>query len=248
MTSGPPFEESSFPTLLQTESGYWWFKARARLILWTLKSKVKPIQNLVEVGCGTGYILSQIEAAFPQLTTTGTEYFQSSVILANNRLRRTEVSHLDARCMRQHNIYEVIGCFDVLEHIPEDSDVLLNFYNALIPGGYLLITVPQHQWLWSPSDDYAHHVRRYSKPQLNCMIQSAGFKLVYTTSFVSLLLPLMIVQRYLSRHKQYVPENEFKIHPLLNIIFSLVMHLELVLIRLGAHFPVGGSRLILAAK
>jgi hypothetical protein len=65
---------------------------------------------------------------------------------------------------------------------------------------------------------------------------------------VSLLLPLMALQRLSSRNQNYNRDNEFKISPLLNTALYLVMRLELILLRLGLRFPAGGSLLLLARK
>ena len=150
--------------------------------------------------------------------------------------------------MSDENFYDCIGSFDVVEHIHADEIVLRNFYHALRPGGFLFLTVPQHPWLWSSADEYAHHVRRYTENELRQKILHAGFNIEYSTSFVSLLLPLMSLQRFLMRNKNYNPDYEFKIHPLLNRLLYLVMLLELILLRLGLRFFAGGSLLVLARK
>jgi len=150
--------------------------------------------------------------------------------------------------MAEQDAYDCIGSFDVIEHIDADETVLSNFHRALRPGGFLLLTVPQHPWLWSAADDYAHHKRRYTVQELRRKILHAGFRIEYCTSFVSLLLPLMALQRLSTRSQNYNPDDEFKISPLLNAALYLVMQLELILLRLGLRFPAGGSLLLLARK
>jgi 2-polyprenyl-3-methyl-5-hydroxy-6-metoxy-1,4-benzoquinol methylase len=39
---------------------------------------------------------------------------------------------------------DLIVCVDVMEHIVEDVKVFQNYYNALKPGGYLLINILQY--------------------------------------------------------------------------------------------------------
>lgn len=41
---------------------------------------------------------------------------------------------------------------------------------------------------------------------------------------------------------------EFRINPVLNKILEWLLNFELVLIRSGVNFPVGGSRLLIARK
>ena len=49
--------------------------------------------------------------------------------------------------------------FDVIEHIDEDEMVLTQMYKALQPNGGMILTVPQHPFLWSNQDEFACHVR-----------------------------------------------------------------------------------------
>ncbi len=62
--------------------------------------------------------------------------------------------------------FDVIGAFDVIEHIEEDTAALTQMYQALKPGGGLLITVPQHRFLWSAVDEMSYHKRRYHRNEL----------------------------------------------------------------------------------
>lgn len=243
-----PFPEAAFRYLAAAENRHWWFRTRNSVIIWILRSRVRKIKNFLEVGCGTGFVISGIAKAFPSLELEASEYFEDGLIFARQRVLRCKFRQLDATAMAEENVYNCIGSFDVIEHIDADECVLSNFYRALRPGGFLLLTVPQHPWLWSAADEYAHHVRRYTQPELRRKVLSAGFKIEYCTSFVSLLLPLMALQRLSLRNKDYDPDNEFKIEAILNSVLYLVMQLEFTLLRLGLRFPAGGSLLLLARK
>ena len=234
-----PFPQSAFKYLAAAESSHWWFRARNRAILWILRSRVGDIKTFLEVGCGTGFVISGIAKAFPSLELEGSEYFEDGLEFARQRVPRCRFRQLDATAMAEQDAYDCIGSFDVIEHINADETVLYNFNHALRPGGSLLLTVPQHPWLWSAADNYAHHVRRYTVQELRRKVLHAGFRIEYCTSFVSLLLPLMSLQRLSSRKQSYNPDDEFKISPLLNAALYLVMQLELALLRLGLRFPAG---------
>ena len=64
------------------------------------------------------------------------------------------------------NEFDVIGAFDVLEHIADDELVLSQMHQAVRKGGGIILTVPQHSFLWSEIDEYSRHVRRYSVSEL----------------------------------------------------------------------------------
>lgn len=243
-----PFPPGSFKGLAQAEAGHWWFRSRNRLILWVLKTRVITFSSFLEIGCGTGFVLEGISKAFPHTMLFGSEYFEEGLVHARARLPQAALSQLDATQLSEREHYDVIGAFDVIEHIEEDERVLANVSRALKPGGWLLVTVPQHRWLWSVVDEQACHVRRYTREELVGKLRSAGLSVDFVTSFVSLLVPLMWLSRWRARDESYDPMAEFRIPSWLNDLLEGVMRLELALIKLGVRWPVGGSLLLLARK
>jgi len=243
-----PFPEASFSYLAENEERHWWFRSRNEIILWALRTKARMNGAYLEVGCGSGFVLSCISRSFPSVRLYATEYYESALVYAKSRVPSCSYRQLDAAVMKDIDAYECIGCFDVLEHIERDTKVLSNFHRALRTGGYLLLTVPQHPWLWSAADSYAHHVRRYTASELRRKVKHSGFEICYCTSFVFLLLPLMTLQRLLMRNKTYEPDDEFNISSILNFGLYLVMQFEQALLCLGLRFPAGGSLLLLAQK
>jgi len=246
--SGGGFKAEYFPKLLSYEAKSFWFIARNHIILWSLRNELDDEKMYCEIGCGTGFVLSAIAEAYPLVRLTGTEIFIDGLSHASLRVPSAEILQMDARRIPYVNHFHCIGAFDVLEHIQEDKIVLSQIFSALKPKGSMLLTVPQHPWLWSSVDEYACHARRYTHHELVQKVRTAGFSICYITSFVSLLLPLMALQRLSSRYQNYNPDDELKISPLLNAALYLVMQLELALLRLGLRFPAGGSLLLLARK
>lgn len=58
--------------------------------------------------------------------------------------------------------FDTILYIDVLEHIPGDSDELIEASKRLRPNGYLVVLSPAHQWLFTAFDSAVGHVRRYT--------------------------------------------------------------------------------------
>lgn len=189
------YEAKFFAQLAPLEAKNFWFRSRNRLIIWALQRYFPQAKTFLEIGCGTGFVLSGIEQAFPKLNLYGSEIFTRGLGFAAQRLSRAELFQMDARKIPFENEFDLIGAFDVLEHIQEDATVLAQMYQATTSRGGIVLTVPQHPWLWSQADDYAHHVRRYRAQDLKTRVERAGFKVVRMTSFVSLLLPLMLISR-----------------------------------------------------
>ena len=224
---------------------------KARQVERIIRDNSLSFASLCEVGCGTGYVLSGVSQAFPRAKLFGSEIFTTGLAFAADRLPSAEFIQMDARKIPFAAEFDAVGAFDVLEHIEEDRVVLAQLHKALKPGGFMLATVPQHPCLWSPSDDHACHVRRYTRLDLHEKIETAGFSIVRSTSFITLLLPAMWASRISGKRKsteQFDPLAEFHIPAWLNTLFSKLLDVERSLIQTGIDFAVGGSRLVIAQK
>jgi trans-aconitate methyltransferase len=248
---GGGFEASYFKQLAELEGANFWFQSRNDLIQWALSKYHPDFRSLLEIGCGTGFVLSGVTEKYPEAEIFGSEIFIEGLRFASQRLPNARLMQMDARAIPFAEEFDAIGAFDVLEHIEEDETVLQEMHAALKPKGTLLVTVPQHPWLWSPLDDYAHHCRRYTASELSRKVTAAGFTVLRDTSFVSLLLPAMLASRLLSRNKsvdEIDVRTEMQLPSLLNSAFRWILRAESALIRTGLDFPLGGSRLLVARK
>lgn len=68
--------------------------------------------------------------------------------------------------------------FNVLEHIPDDEEVLRIVYDLLPPNGRFVCLVPAHPLLYGPFDRVLGHVRRYTRRELTAKLVGAGFRIV----------------------------------------------------------------------
>ena len=244
------FEGRFFHRLAEIEEGNYWFESRNRLLVWALKRYFPNFRNFLEIGCGTGFVLSGIHREFPNLVLYGCDMFVEGLTNANSRVPKAFLFQMDARNIPFAEEFDVIGGFDVLEHIEEDEKVLMQMHQALCHHGGIILSVPQHPFLWSQADDYAHHVRRYTARELRAKVENAGFEVLKITSFVSILFPLLLISRFKDRYftRKFDPMSELKINNLGNAILEKILDFERGIIRLGLSFPIGGSLLLVARK
>jgi ubiquinone/menaquinone biosynthesis C-methylase UbiE len=242
------FEAGFFAQLDAIERTHFWFAARNALIAWALNRYFPHAKTFLDVGAGTGQVVASLQRACPHLRFTVVEPFASGLAIAAERLRDVELVQADASKLPYDNEFDVAGAFDVIEHIDDDIAVLREIGRTLRPRGGLLITVPQHPFLWSPVDDYAHHRRRYTRTQLVTAVETAGFTVLRQTSFVTLLFPALLASRSTHGGKPVASWPEFHVSPAVNATGRLLMTVERQLIRAGVSLPFGGSLLLVARR
>ena len=244
------YDDALFSLLERLEPQSFWFRARNDLIVWALRQYFPQARNLLEIGCGTGFVLKGIQTACPDLDLHGGEISETGAAIARRRLPGVPIERLDALALPFAEEFDVVCAFDVLEHIEDDWEALVNLVGAARRGGGVVVTVPQHSWLWSVADEVAHHARRYSRADLCEKLRNAGLDVLRATSFVSLLLPLMFAARlrYRLGRRPYDMVSELVVGPRTGAVLESILGLERAAIRLGVSFPIGGSLLVVARK
>lgn len=150
----------------------------------------------------------------------------------------------------------LIGLFDVIEHIPDDEQVLERLKQILVPGGYLFITVPANPSLWSYTDKAAHLIKRYKLGEMENKLRSAGLEIEFITYYMTFIFPLVWFSRKLialsNRSKPMSKEQatdltmaEIKIIPLINPLLTWLLSLEARILTLRIKLPFGTSLLSL---
>lgn len=84
---------------------------------------LEPGYRVLEVGCGTGGVLSTLSKACAGGIVVGVERYFSGLPLAQKRFCRSLVQG-DARQLPFGKGFHLVGMFDVLEHIPEEDETL----------------------------------------------------------------------------------------------------------------------------
>jgi SAM-dependent methyltransferase len=241
-----------YEELAKLEAENFWFVARNRIIKWLAKRVLSVNGNYLEVGCGTGFVLQMLQKTFSGWKICATEAQPEGIEFARKRVS-ADVSffQMDACNIPFRDEFDAIGAFDVIEHIPDDVAAIAQIHSAIKPGGHFILSVPQHMFLWSKYDEAGCHFRRYSADELETKLKAAGFSILMSTSFNSLLLPLMMLSRAMKKGDEGGAVDvleELRLSYAVNFGLSVILRIEFMLIRLGVRFPFGGSRIVVALK
>jgi SAM-dependent methyltransferase len=243
------YDPELFAEIAKLEDASFWFSERDRLILWALRRYAAGMRDFLEVGCGTGHVLAAVDGAFATARCVGVEPFDAALEIARERTGGVELRRGTAASLGGDPAFDAIGCFDVLEHISDDQAALDAMAKALRPGGVLLLTVPQHPWLWSDADERAEHVRRYRRLQLIERVRNADLDVLLCSSFITTLLPLLAVSRVVRRFRPPEdPLRELRMAAWIQSLLRPAVALDRLAIRAGVSLPAGGSLLLVARR
>lgn len=248
------YPSSGFDITDDTGDSSFWVRSRMRLLKREVLQAVHGIHRprFFEIGCGIGSFLRTLSSE-STLELLGSEVCLRGLHSATARNPNIEFVQLDATAIPFTGEFDAIGAFDVIEHIEDDLSVLRGIQRALKAGGRLILTVPQHRFLWSNLDEFVHHRRRYSRTDLLSKLESAGFRATYVTSFVFTLFPLMLLSRLLDRRSKApatatVFNRQVRFSPFVNRAFDLFMRIDEAMIARRWSLPWGGTLLVVAQK
>jgi hypothetical protein len=181
-------DKGNVDSFLLEDKSYWFIHRNN--ILKTVINRFPFTSNFADIGGGNGF----------QAKFISDNFLDSKVFLMEPGYKGC----LNAKKRGLENVYNVlfqkfnfidqnvngVGLFDVLEHIEDDANFLIELKSKLPKGSYIYITVPAHKSLWSDVDDYGGHFNRYNKKMVNSLTQKTQLELVYFSYFF-MYLPIL---------------------------------------------------------
>jgi 2-polyprenyl-3-methyl-5-hydroxy-6-metoxy-1,4-benzoquinol methylase len=163
--------------LWHMEDHHFWHRARNGWILDALAAHgAPPPCSLLEVGCGSGAVSRALVQAGYQVT--GVDTAARLVEKAQERCSAAtfvvgEVAKLPEGC---RGPFQVVGFFDVLEHVEHPAGLLADALAWAAPDALVIATVPALRSLHTILDDLSGHKRRYERDELATLFASVGLR------------------------------------------------------------------------
>ena len=248
------FDKERFKSLYEMEQRHFWHVGRKEIIyalLQKLYAENLSSISMIEIGCGNGSVLQFLRSK--GINIEGADLFMEALRFCRRRgdAPLYQVDALKSPFPDGH--YDLVGLFDVIEHLDDDEAVLQEASRICKNRGRIIVTVPANKWLWSYFDVASRHKRRYSKTELRNKLQNAGFIVEKISFFVSFLLPVFAMYRIIGNMRSTGTDvsssskSEVRTIPFVNGIFLSTLRLERLLIRY-VNLPLGASLVAIARK
>jgi SAM-dependent methyltransferase len=246
------YPEALYDLVAAVESRHFWFAARNAIILRAIRRTLGPLsgQRLLDVGCGTGFVLRALEQA-------GADAWGIDMHVAALRHARRKVGGTlvwsPAERLPFLDDFDVVSLFDVIEHATDDVGLLKEARRVLRPGGSVIVTVPAGPQLWTAYDDVIGHKRRYTRAQLRAVLSASGLSPLTVDYFNCVPAWLQRLHRLTATHPEptdgpvAVVERTLAVPPRpINVALRYLLPLEAPLGRLP--FVTGASLLAVAQR
>lgn len=246
-------EKIEYRRLFERETFYWWNIGRREILKSILNRYLGSERgfSILDIGCGAG---GNIKILGEFGSVTGLDLSEEALKFAKTHGAFEELMQGDAEHLPfPDEAFGLVSAFDVLEHISDDQKAIREMFRVLQRGGFALITVPAHRWLWSRHDEALHHLRRYTTPILRKKLCSAGFRVIQHSHFVIPAIPFLLFQKTMRRIRGIVKKKETIdtydaiLPPWLNRVLIAWLFLEKV-IMCFIPIPAGSSLLMLVQK
>jgi 2-polyprenyl-3-methyl-5-hydroxy-6-metoxy-1,4-benzoquinol methylase len=239
---------------MQIEEDSFWFKHRNDIISVSVK-KHSSDKVFFDIGGGNGFVAKRLQDDL--ISTVLVEPGKLGAINSHKRgIKNILCSTLEDAGFLDNSV-DTVGLFDVVEHIKDDISFLTNINKYMKNDGYLYITVPAFNFLWSNEDNDAGHFKRYTTTEINKVLKKSGFKIVQSTYIFSILpIPVFLFRSIPSRlglnknsSKLEKHQNEHKQKKgLVNNILQRIWKWELSRVENDKKIRIGGSCFVIAKK
>jgi len=226
-----------------------WETARAKILKKILSKHCNPdsTSKFLDGGCGDVFILNFLLQGLMPKMAHGIDTNLSDEKIQELHKKYNNIHLVNKYDGIKDNKYDIIFLLDIIEHLKEEEKFINDIVCAYLEfNGYMFITVPAFQSLFSNHDVFVRHQRRYSKKELKALLNKCDLAEVASGYlFSSLILP-----RFLSCcfEKKKSVDDEFYSGPgkwkasrfitkLIEIVFNIENNILFMLSRLGIRIP-----------
>jgi SAM-dependent methyltransferase len=233
-------QEHLYKELYELESKHWWFVAKKRIVLSLMRKYINYDKNnkILDAGCGSGLMLNDLKE-FGQVY--GMDYSKEAIkfskLIFDGEIKQ---GYMPGNIPYDKNYFNGIIALDVIEHIENDQDALIDLKEHLTDNGIFVVTVPAYMILWSNHDVVHQHKRRYTLSELKEKLFHAGFKIEKISYYNSILFIPIFITRQIHRLLKVESGSDAEMpNKLVNFILKSIFSFERHILKVfNMHFGV----------
>lgn len=149
---------------------------------------IKKSSVVLDYGCGVGTLDLYFGSKCKKIV--GIDISNRAIQIAKSTLRNINIKDTNIQFQtlerfkkeNNYNKYDVIICSEVIEHVPDDTQLISDLYSYCKKGSVLFLSTPSvnsplHRLgVLKRFDDRVGHLRRYSVDGLKTVFSKTGFK------------------------------------------------------------------------
>jgi SAM-dependent methyltransferase len=241
-------QPEEYRRMAAVEDGMWYYRALHRHVARSLAALLPAAgPRVLDAGCGTGGLLRHLAAAQPGWTLTGLDVSPLACALARERAVAAVVEGDVTQLPFADGTFDAVVSCDVVCQVPDAGAALRELVRCLRPAGWVVLTMPAYQWMYSYHDRAVGNRRRYARSEVATLLRAAGLTVRRNTYWNMLPFPLAVIRRKI--FPPAAPASDVRLFPApLEAAFNGLMALEHAWLRGGGWLPCGSSVLTVAQK
>lgn len=241
-------EKTTYEIEAEVEETHWWFVGR-RCLLSDIINKLSLNEDIpiLDIGSSTGTnlrLLKYLGFKNYEGIDISEEAIKYCTMKNLGKVKKGNICNLKSK----DNSYKLILATDIIEHINDDLAGMMEMKRVIAPDGSILVSVPAFQFLWGIQDEVSHHKKRYTKNQLEKLINSSGLicQEIFYFNYI-LFFPILFIRIGLKLFKIKIKSENQINTKIINFILKLIFLLDIKTARY-LKLPFGVSLLAIIKK
>ena len=152
------------------------------------------LEKILDVGCASGWFISQVNKKYHKASCFGIDIYDAAILYARKNYPKINFKVADAnKIPYKEKTFDLVICTEVLEHVDNPKEVLLEIKRVLkkrgvtvieLDSGSMLFSIAWFIWrqfkgkIWNDA-----HLHSFNVKKLETLIKSCDFKIVKSKKF-----------------------------------------------------------------
>ena len=134
--------------------------------------------QVLDLACGVGYGSYMIANRTPCERIVSVDSSKDAIAYASKYYNSPKIDYRLGDCLSivlEPKGFDIVLCFETIEHITNERQLLEKFHQTLKPQGRLLCSTPNQRRIPFSSDTHPFHLRHYTPEEFMRLLEVSGF-------------------------------------------------------------------------